>query len=245
MTKKKIGLVASKTGENSFGSTINYIMFAERFGEVILLMPDHEVRDDLDLLILPGGADVSVARYGQTPNWFTGKPDIFKEHFDEVYLPQYIANGTPICAICRGFQSLYVTLGGSLIQHMNHETNDMAKDQFSAVHDMMLLPNFTSRTQFTDKVKLPINSRHHQIIDVATCPEDLSIVGVHCKFRSNNSDGSPEMYLHDDLPIVGFQFHPEDVYEPDTYHFINNVVNTLIETKQSILIPVEDEVQVD
>lgn len=96
---RKIGVPLWKVGDSSFGSTWSYLQFASRYGEVIPLMPKHTVREDLDLLILPGGADVDPLRYGQIPNFFTGKPDAFKEYFDKAYLQQYIDAGVPIFGI--------------------------------------------------------------------------------------------------------------------------------------------------
>lgn len=95
----KIGIPVWKVGENSLGSTVSYVEYAERFGEVVLLSPEHEPKLDLDLLILPGGADVDPARYKQKPNWYTGKPDLIKEYFDRKYLPIYVANRVPILGI--------------------------------------------------------------------------------------------------------------------------------------------------
>ena len=99
MATKKIGIPVSKTGENSVGLTLSYIEFAEQYGEVVLLMPNHTIRRDIDLLILPGGPDIDPRSYGAMPSWFTGKPDLYKEYFDARYLPAYIQQGTSIFGI--------------------------------------------------------------------------------------------------------------------------------------------------
>jgi putative glutamine amidotransferase len=235
----KIGIPFWKVGDNSFGSTISYIMFAERFGEVVPLMPTHEIKEDLDLLILPGGPDVDPSRYGQMPGWFTGKPDVFKEAFDKIYLPRYIEARVPIFGICRGHQSLAVHFGGKLIQHMDHETNDIAKDPYSAMHDIIFTPAFQVRQRFTNQIKLPVNSRHHQAVDELSLPDELIVLAKHKSFDKNNrvgeSDGTVEIIAHTELPIVSFQMHPEDMYEPLTNSFVRRIINQLIATKNSII----------
>ena len=48
------------------------------------------VREDIDLLIVPGGRDVYPARYGAKPHINTGVPDMLFEWWDTEMLPQYI-----------------------------------------------------------------------------------------------------------------------------------------------------------
>ena len=234
MATKKIGLPFWKVGDNSFGSTLNYIMYAERFGEVIPLMPNHTVREDLDLLILPGGADIDPLRFNQTPGWYTGKADMFKEHFDKVYLPQYINNNTPILGICRGHQSLWVEFGGELIQNFNHETNDYSKDQYSPVHGMSFTNEFYNKHEFSIKFSVDVNSRHHQVCEPTKVPKDLQILAVHTATK-NYRDNAVEMFAHKQLPIVGIQSHPEDYNDFEAIKFMDNVIMRLINTKTSIL----------
>lgn len=232
---KKIGLVFWKVGDNSFGSTIPYIRFAERFGEVIPLMPSHTVREDLDLLIIPGGADVNPANYEEVPHYFTGKPDLYKEHFDRVYLQQYIDAGVPIFGICRAHQSIATHFGGKLVQHMYHETTNTANAPTDLVHRMTFTNEFTTKTNFTLKRNLLINSRHHQVVDERGLPEELVVIGRHMNKQSNYSDNSIEMIAHRNLPIVTLQSHAEDTYDDDTTPFIHKTIMHLINTKTSIL----------
>lgn len=237
---KKIGLPFWKTGENSFGSTIPYIAYAGRFGEVVPLMPEHTVREDLDLLILPGGPDVNPLNYGETPGYYTGKPDMFKEHFDRKYLQQYIDAGVPIFAICRGHQALAVHLGAKLIQHMNHETTNVSVDPTKIVHDMVFTPEFTTRHEFTPTTFTGVNSRHHQVVAEDTLPDELVIIARHKSFTKANqkqyyTDNTIEMMAHRELPIVTLQSHAEDTYDKMTQQFLDNVILHLINTKTAIL----------
>lgn len=231
MTKRtiRIGIPAWKTGENSIGVTLAYVMLAEQFGEAVFLMPNHEPRFDLDLLMLPGGPDINPAMYGQKPSYMTGKPDLQKDYFDAFYLPKYINAGVPVFSICRGHQAIAVWAGGTLIQHMSHETNK-AEDPYKCVHKINIDENaFPRWREFTNKPKIDVNSRHHQSVKEGSLPADMIIIARH------DGDNSVEMIAHRTLPIVGIQGHPEDIYDPDTCDFMNNILGHLIFEKTSIL----------
>jgi len=239
MARKLIGLPVWKLGENSAGSTLSYILFAERFGEVVLLMPNSSIRKDLDLLILPGGPDIDPARYGAYPDMYTQKPDIQKEYFDRVMLPKYIELGTPVLGICRGHQSIAVALSGKLIQHMNHETNK-PEDPYKCVHKIKIdnlafptWPRFAYGEDNNDVIPhsllLEVNSRHHQTVKENSLPDNLLVIARHEK------DNHVEMIAHTELPILGIQAHPEDIYNPDTSTFVENLIWYLINERKSIL----------
>jgi len=100
---KKIGLVAWKTGENSFGATVPYLEFFSQFGTVELIMPNEtEIRKDLDLMVLPGGPDVDPMRYlseDEGLSFQMGKQCPFRERFDTVLLPKYVEQRVPLFGI--------------------------------------------------------------------------------------------------------------------------------------------------
>jgi len=236
MTTKKIGVPISKLGENSVGLTLSYLEYASQFGEPVLLLPDSSFRPDLDLLLLTGGADVSTDRYGEIPGYFTGKPDIHKEYFDRVMLPQYIANNTCILGICRGIQSLNVSLGGKLIQHMSHETNK-PEDPYKTMHNIKINAiDFRNFSEFAPIMQnrqpqrvYGVNSRHHQAIDPRFLGEGLSVLATHEK------DNTIELIAHNTLPIIGIQSHIEDCMDYDTIVLMENMVNRIMRTKKSVL----------
>lgn len=230
MTTRKIGIPISKLGESSIGLALSYLMFASQFGEPVLLLPDGSVREDLDLLLLQGGADVDSSRYGEFPGYFTGKPDLHKEYFDVNVLPKYIELGVPIAGICRGEQSLAVHFNAKLIQHMQHETNK-PEDPYKCVHKVNLDPlNFWNWKEYTNKLTLDVNSRHHQVVSDDNFPDCLTVIGRH------KDDKSIEIFCHNTLPIIGLQAHPEDIYDKDTNDFVYNIIDRIIETRKSILI---------
>ena len=131
---KKIGIVSWKLGDNSFGVTTPYLEWLDNFGKIKILDFAEDFEDTLDLLVIPGGPDIDPSRYNQKPHRQTGKPCPFREYFDEFVLPVYIDNNMPILGICRGMQTLAVHFGGSLHQHIVHETS--TKSRWELVHDI-------------------------------------------------------------------------------------------------------------
>jgi putative glutamine amidotransferase len=236
MTLKKIGIPISKLGENSVGLTLSYLEYASQFGEPILLLPNSSFRPDLDLLLLTGGADIAVDRYSEFPSYFTGKPDIHKEYFDLNILPAYIESQIPILAICRGHQSIAVHFGSKLIQHMSHETNK-PEDPYKTMHNIKINAiDFWNFSEFAPVLQnrqpqrvYGVNSRHHQAIDPRFLGEGLSVLATHEK------DNAIELMAHNTLPIIGCQFHAEDLMDYDTIVLMENMINRIMRTKKSVL----------
>lgn len=189
---KQIGLITPVSG-NQFKFNMAYYDFAASFGEVKLINPYEAKRGNLDLLILPGGEDVCPWRYNQYPDPECGLPNYQYEHFDGATLPEYI-DDTPILGICRGFQTLNVLFGGDLYQHLPREPYS-TESRGHLVHGVK---------DENDKFLFEVNSLHHQgIFNLAEC--------LNTTLVSNHKDGCIEGFKHKELPIIGFQFHPEEM----------------------------------
>ena len=151
---KLIGIVG--TGyEKTFGVQRPYIEYFNRFGSVIMIDPrETEIIEQLDLVVLPGGADVVPFRYGESPNPdLCGTPNYYYEFFDTKVLPKYIEKNIGVVGICRGLQSINVLMEGSLHQHIYHSYS--SKDRGELVHSV----NVVGTNQ-----KFKVNSLHHQAI---------------------------------------------------------------------------------
>ncbi len=224
---KKIGVVGHFVGPTTFGITKPYMSFLSHFGEVIIISPwDNEVRD-LDLLVLPGGPDVDPLRYlepGDEWNLNTGQPCMIRERFDHILLPQYINQRTPILGICRGHQSLYVQMGGKLIQHMNHESN--GEDRSKLVHEIKFdnLELFPGIANFVKnkigKKPYKVNSIHHQATDETSKPEIATVIARH------SIDDTVEAITYwPNYPAHTFQWHPEEIWDNVSYILINHLLS--------------------
>jgi putative glutamine amidotransferase len=87
-----------------------------------------------DAVLLPGGGDLSPARYGQD----VASDDVYDvddeaDAFDLAVARWAVEAGVPLLAVCRGWQVVNVALGGDLEQHMaephRHVVHEVAVDQ--------------------------------------------------------------------------------------------------------------------
>lgn len=197
------------------GVSYTYLQFASQYGNVKIVNPrDPNIDPSIDLLIGPGGPDVDPLRY-LAPNvpvsFNTQRPDPIREWFDKFVLPKYIENRTPCFGICRTHQSIAVLMGGTLLQHMYHETNE-EKDRRELVH---YLHTFIPGEPHTRRV-LKINSLHHQV--VSKIPEDVAnVIGWYASKKEwtlrTKRDQTIEALLYKDYPIASVQWHPEEIYD--------------------------------
>jgi len=222
--RKQIGIVGWKTGENSFGATIPYLEYISKFGTPIILHPDSEIFD-LDLLILPGGPDIDISRYNGRLSLYTQKSCPIREYFDRTKLPEYIKNHTPIFGICRGMQSIATYFGASLHQNIDHEYSD---ERYDIVHKIIILKNYRKILEIPEE-QIGVNSLHHQAVIRSTLPKELEVIAIY----SGKLDRTIEAIIHTKLPIVGVQYHPEELY---TDILADKLIKILLETKESILI---------
>lgn len=202
--------------------------------EIILLPPNHSMKK-LNLLVLPGGADVLPSRYGGIPKTTQGYADPIKEYFDSYWLPKYISAGTPIFGICRGHQSLCAFFGGKL-QETYHDTNDNnypGKEMHKVYpnREMIELYKGSLFSEMIPRYKMDaigVNSRHHQGYSVRNSGDMVPLLLDSTRLRS---DAIVEAAAHPTLPIVSVQWHPEDLYDS----FTSIVVEHLVSTQKSIL----------
>jgi putative glutamine amidotransferase len=224
-----IGIFGWKTSDGAYGCSLAYLQYANAFGDTRILTPDEPVDDRLDLLIVPGGADVDPARYNAMPHYLTGKPDPIKEYQDTVVLPKYIEIGVPVLGICRGCQSIAVLYGAKLVQHMHHETN--IQERSDEVHSIMLRDTEFKRAFIAShENRLPIihvNSMHHQCVSSHQFPTELEILGM---YAGKKHPESIEVFRHRTLPIFGIQYHPEELIKDPLGDYI---VQTLIESSNN------------
>ncbi|MFW6225396.1 MAG: gamma-glutamyl-gamma-aminobutyrate hydrolase family protein [bacterium] len=213
---KKIGIVSWKIGDNSFGVTTPYLAWLEHFGQIRILDYREPFDGTLDMVVVPGGPDINPERYGQIPSRSTGKPCIHREYFDIHILPHYIANFVPIFGICRGHQAINIHFGGTLNQHMYHETSFKSRSEL--VHSIQYRINENGTTTiYTDKV----NSLHHQT--VGEIGDGLKVIA---RYVDNKNTFDVEGLVHRELPIASVQYHPEELMTND---LANRLVYDLLE----------------
>lgn len=155
---------------------------------------------DYDGLLIPGGFDVSPEFYHQEMNGSYAEG--IDKQLDELqlyYIDQFVKAHKPILGICRGHQLLNVYFNGTLIQHLpNYEKHSSPDFQDDQVHEVYS----DEDNVFTELYgkRFYVNSSHHQAVDKLG-------EGLHIALRC--PDGIIEAMYHEQLPIIGVQFHPE------------------------------------
>jgi putative glutamine amidotransferase len=214
-----IGIPGWMVGPNSFGVGLSYVEFCKyrlECDDFRILNPNSPIYTDLDLLILPGGADVNPLRYDEVPSFHTDKPDLLKEYFDVHVLPDYIRHEVPVFGICRGIQTLAVHFGGKLIQDMDHETNK-AENPYEGVHHIIVLGG-------NAKTKFKVNSRHHQSVYRHTLDRTpINILATHAT-RSHHI----EAINVSGYRVAAVQFHPEDLDEEEGVKYAVSLINSIL-----------------
>lgn len=236
---KKVAIVGSLSS-NYFGIGRNYHNFISTLdGTPIIITPEmkeddyRELAKTVDLLILPGGADLSASLYGQSPSVYNTNPDVMKEHFFRNGLKYFVEEGTAIFGICLGFQMINVFFGGTLAQNVNVGIHQ--KDaRFQEAHKVR---HFTRKLQFGQET-FPVNSHHHQAVKDNNLSSEMIPVTYsdeHDKHTTNTTKRTMivESFIHKTLPIAGVQWHPEEWYDDHSFQLINELINRSIKAKNA------------
>lgn len=212
---KIIGIPGWNLGENSFGCTKHYLSWIAEFGTPRILMPQDDIIK-LDLLILPGGADLSPSSYGEVPGFYTSNHDTFKEYFYANKLQQYIDNDTPIFGICLGFQMLNAKFGGKLTQDLPGHPN--SPDRFQVGHKIKFVLPGTKGT-------MEVNSHHHQgVLESQVAPGFKVLAVEDFKKEDEGVDKVVEAIVHETKPIHAVQWHPEEWRDQISADFVKHLM---------------------
>lgn len=225
----KVGVVGwdIAVGSNtpSIGVTFPYLAWAKYMGGAVKIISFEDIDNDVDVVVLPGGADVNPLRYGQGTDLYTGKANQFLETFDTLILPEYIKMGKPIFGICRGMQSLCVHFGGSMKQHMFFHTS--SKDVNDTEAHELYYSNDGGATkrklkeEHNNNKNFKIGSWHHQgVVDCGT------LTPTHFAEEMTGSSHSfiIEAVKHHSAPIAAVQWHPERCYDNISSALFNSLL---------------------
>lgn len=152
---------------------------------------------DCDALLLPGGADIDPSRYGEELNGSLGI-DRELDALQFSALEKYCGAGKPVLGICRGHQIINVFFGGSLFQHLDTADAHSRKGGEEQLHGAYLTEGSFLAKLYPSRVT--VNSSHHQGVKRA---------GSGLSIAAKAEDGTVEALLHEKLPVVSVQWHPE------------------------------------
>lgn len=166
----------------------------------------------LDGLLLPGGADIEPARYGEARMPECGRSEPERDELELALTDMALRRDLPILGICRGMQTLNVAIGGTLNQDiealqpgaMPHAHNEMPRDY--RAHSI-LVERDSRLGEIFGATELQVNSLHHQ---------SVKRVGAAARIVAWSSDGVAEgMELPGQRFAVAVQYHPEELVATD------------------------------
>lgn len=230
--KKPVILIpAWSLGDNSFGVQKTYLEYFSKFGQVEIATPNESIREDVDLVVLPGGMDLQTTHYNQKPGFMNSLSDPFKDYFFKNNLPKYIEAGIPIFSICLGFQALAVHFGIPLIQNIS-PYHEYSSDGDKLVNKCTINTAFIRNTissSFKD-VTINVNSFHHQGVSLERLDGHSELVPLLWEKamswdRENEEHHILEGFAHISKPIIGVQYHPE---KASTCYFSDMLIDSLI-----------------
>ncbi len=133
----------------------------------------HRLLDLADGVILTGSpSNVHPSHFEQDVHDATLPLDPSRDALTLALIPEVLARGIPLLAICRGFQEVNVALGGSLLQAV-HEVGglsdhrgrgDTSAERYGPAHTVRIKPGGLLSQCLTDD-EFHVNSVHGQGID--------------------------------------------------------------------------------
>ena len=195
-SKKKVIAIYADSFNGKVGATLPYIGFAKLFGTPRLVTADDDVEELLencDILLIPGGADVSSFRYKESPHPFNSRANMHYEYMDSEFGEAFIKAGKPIIGICRGFQSLNVILTA---EGEHFEVNSMHHQGAKQLGKGLIPTSWAAVYR--------------------GCPTTFDREGITVQTFKGEKGKKRELlaivesFQHEELPIIGFQWHPEE-----------------------------------
>lgn len=191
-----------------------YVQAVHLAGGVPLLIPvldDKETLEEamrqVDGLLLSGGADIDPSYFNEKPIPELGDVDPKRDFYDYALIDFASRHQLPILGICRGVQVLNVYFGGTLYQDIYAQNSakllnhDQPEARHIETHTVTVKAN-SKLSQIVGCEQLGTNTFHHQAIkDVA--PNFNSV--------ATTSDGICEAIESTHYPIIGIQWHPENL----------------------------------
>lgn len=203
----------------------NYVSAVEAAGARAELVawrntPPDDVLSKLDGLLVPGGAEVDPALYGESRK--CEQTENFSPQFDRFVvgcLRRAYAQRMPVLGICRGQQIMNVAAGGTLIQSINkfmkrpptlriehrQQTINGMEHEMGPSHTVRVEPHIEGRGtalyRLYAETSLSVNSFHRQAIS-GVAPIFAAVAWA--------PDGVVEAIERKDCPQQwGVQWHPE------------------------------------
>ncbi|QJR14346.1 gamma-glutamyl-gamma-aminobutyrate hydrolase family protein [Usitatibacter palustris] len=163
--------------------------------------------NQLDGLVLQGGADIAPETYRETPMNPAWSGDRIRDQYEIELFHEFVRQGKPVFGICRGCQLINVALGGTLYQDLATQLPDSGHHRHDTkyehnFHDMCVLPDTWLSGLYPQVSRTRINTIHHQA--VKTLGEGLVV-----EAKSDPDDVVEAVRWEGHSFVVGVQWHPE------------------------------------
>jgi len=171
-----------------------------------------EIAGRINGLILSGGPDINPRFYFQQPLEGLGEVDEDLDRMELEIAKIAFEKNLPLFAICRGIQTLNVSLGGTLYQDINIWIPDSIKHapniQKSVNTHTVRIEKQTFLYDIIKRRKIWVNGKHHQAIKNLAPGLKISAVA---------NDGIVEA-IEDPTKkfVIGVQWHPEGTWKEDS-----------------------------
>lgn len=177
--------------------TANYENFFRRLPASVFSTLDLNKLEDCDTLVLPGGGDITPSFFGEDPDG-SRNIDTALDILQFQAVEYALKKALPILGICKGMQVINVAFGGTILQNMEGDQIHpyIGKDSY---HNTEILEGSCLYKLYGNH--MIVNSAHHQRIN--HLGKDLKII------QWCTDDNCPEALIHEHLPVLGVQWHPE------------------------------------
>ncbi len=195
---------------NSVSTTVNfaYVKAVAENGGVPLVLPTISGEEilqryvqELDGLVLVGGADIPPSAYGEQPHETVKVMPMQRFIFDRKLISLWLSSGKPLLGVCLGMQFTNVVSGGSLIQDVPSQVGTEVTHR-RKYHRVRIEPA-SSLAELLDAQEVLVYSNHHQAVDK---------LGKKLKVIAHAEDGVIEALECLDCRFGLFvQWHPEQM----------------------------------
>ncbi|NIQ07289.1 MAG: gamma-glutamyl-gamma-aminobutyrate hydrolase family protein [Candidatus Korarchaeota archaeon] len=212
-----IGITASHQNDfNAYYSPKNYSNAIIEAGGLPVILPitsEEEIIEHylakIHGFLLAGGGDPDPQLFDEEPHPGLGEIDPYRDSFEIALIKKALEERKAILGICRGCQILNVAAGGTMIQSLEGQKEDIIKHRQDApfhypTHTVKLVEDTILR-QIFGTTELRVNSSHHQAIKdvspdfiISARSEDEVIEAIEKKKGEF---------------AVGVQWHPEAMFE--------------------------------
>jgi putative glutamine amidotransferase len=169
----------------------------------------HDLVEDLDGLVLQGGADVCPRSYGEDPMKAEWEGDERRDRYEIELIHRFREARKPVLGVCRGAQIINVAFGGTLYQDITSQLpTDLVHRDWEPYdancHRVELVEGSSLAGLYPGVRTATINSVHHQSVkdlgDQLVVEARSTDDGVIEAIRLDDGDGAY---------VTAVQWHPE------------------------------------